>query len=69
MVAGPPDNVIVLRKAQAERNARRATGRTLCDSGFHKWQVVTQRKFDVKRGALVTAERCERCGHERVRGT
>jgi hypothetical protein len=68
-MSGPPDNVIQLRKVKAQRNARRAADRTLCDSGFHKWQVVTRNKFDVKRGALVTAERCERCGKERVRGT
>lgn len=62
-------NVIQLRKAKAQRNARRAEGRTLCDSGFHKWEVLTQTKFDVKRGRLVTTERCTRCGQERVKPT
>ena len=62
-----PGNVISLRKAKAERNARRAEGRTLCGSGFHKWQVVTDKRFDVKLGKLVTAEKCARCGQERVR--
>lgn len=69
MSGEPPDNVIVLRKAKQERNASRAEGRTYCDSGFHKWKVVTQTRFDVKHGALVTVERCERCGKERVKGT
>lgn len=68
-MSDPGDKVIQLRKAKAERNSRRAEGRTLCDSGFHKWAVVTERRFDVKRGQLVTAERCTRCGRERVRSS
>ncbi len=35
---------------------------TLCRSGFHKWKVVNERRFDVKEGKLVTTYRCERCG-------
>ena len=42
-----------------------AEGKTLCKSGFHKWKVVTERKFDVKSGKLVTQLRCERCGEEK----
>ena len=45
----------------------KADGKTLCKNGFHRWQVVTARKFDVKQGKLVTQERCERCGKERTR--
>lgn len=37
-------------------------GKTLCRSGFHKWQVVTKKQFDVKQGKLVTAYECSRCG-------
>ena len=40
-------------------------GKTLCRSGFHKWQVVTSQKFDVKQGKLVTISRCSRCGKEK----
>lgn len=47
----------------------KAEGKTLCKSGFHRWKVVTERKFDVKRGRLVTLLRCERCGMERTRLT
>lgn len=46
--------------------AQQAHGQTLCRSGFHKWQVVSARKFDVKRGRLVTLSRCRRCGRERT---
>jgi hypothetical protein len=41
-------------------------GQTLCKSGFHKWTVVTERKFDVKQGKLVTLYRCARCGKEKT---
>lgn len=41
-------------------------GKTLCRSGFHKWQVVTNQKFDVKQGRLVTVYRCARCGEQKV---
>lgn len=41
-------------------------GKTLCRSGFHKWKVVTSKKFDVKQGKLVTVSRCQRCGQEKV---
>ena len=69
LMSDSPSNVIQLRKAKAARNSRRAEGRTLCDSGFHKWEVVAHTKFDVKQGKLVTAERCVRCGKERVKAT
>ena len=45
----------------------KAEGKTLCRRGFHRWKVVTERKFDVKRGQLVTLLRCERCDTERTR--
>jgi hypothetical protein len=56
-------NVIKLSKVKQKR----AEGKTLCTSGFHKWKVVKAARFDVHEGKLITAERCERCGKERVR--
>ena len=58
-------NVTSLKKFKQ----RRAEGKTLCTSGFHKWEVLSQQRFDVKAGKLVTAERCTRCGEERTRAT
>ena len=58
-------NILSLRKFKQKR----AEGKTLCTSGFHKWEVLATRKFDVKQGKLVTAERCARCGEERTRAT
>ncbi|MFL6549723.1 MAG: hypothetical protein ACJ8OJ_13585 [Povalibacter sp.] len=57
-------SVVNLRKYKQKR----AEGKTLCQSGFHKWEPAQQR-FDVKQGRLVSAERCKRCGEERVRLT
>lgn len=37
-------------------------GKTLCKSGFHKWEIVKGNPFDVKTGKLVTRYRCMRCG-------
>jgi len=58
-------NVINLRKAKQKR----AEGKTLCGAGFHKWQTLGERRFDVKQGKLMTAQRCRRCGEERTRLT
>ncbi|WNO09787.1 hypothetical protein [Teredinibacter sp. KSP-S5-2] len=41
-------------------------GKTLCRSGFHKWEVNREKQFDVKQGRLVTIYRCCRCGKEKV---
>ena len=41
-------------------------GKTLCLHSFHKWVVVTDSKFDVRRGKLVTLYRCERCGKQKT---
>ena len=54
-------NVISLKKVKQ----RRAEGKTLCSSGFHKWQVLAEKRFDVKQGKLVSTQRCQRCGAER----
>ena len=40
-------------------------GNTLCRNGFHKWEIVQEKQFDVKQGKLVTLYRCRRCGVER----
>ena len=47
----------------------RATGKTYCGAGFHKWEPLAAQQFDVKQGKLVTVERCRRCGATRNRLT
>ena len=41
-------------------------GKTLCRSGFHKWEIVQDKQFDVKQGKLVTVSKCVRCGEQKV---
>ncbi|MGD2008603.1 MAG: hypothetical protein PVJ95_10040 [Cellvibrionales bacterium] len=40
---------------------------TLCRNGHHKWTVVNADPFAVRRGALITRYRCERCGKEKTK--
>lgn len=56
-------NVVPFKKPSRKERAR---GRTLCDSGFHKWVIDRKKQFDVKRGKLVTVHRCSRCGETKV---
>lgn len=38
----------------------------MCQHGFHKWKIWQNKQFDVQRGKLVTAYKCERCGEQKV---
>lgn len=37
-------------------------GKSLCKSGFHKWEVLAEKPFDVKQGKLLSVYKCVRCG-------
>ncbi len=37
-------------------------GKTLCRSGFHKWEVDKSKPFAVKQGKLLSVYKCQRCG-------
>jgi len=41
--------------------AERHKGNTLCRSGFHQWEVLKEKQFDVKQGKLITVYQCTRC--------
>jgi hypothetical protein len=58
--------VIKLDTARRARLQDKAKGVTMCQSGFHKWKALAERRFDVREGRLVTTERCERCHAERT---
>lgn len=58
--------VIKLNTVKRARLQEKARVTTLCGSGFHKWKVVIESRFDVRQGKLVTTERCERCHEERT---
>ena len=55
--------IVKFRKPAA---AVKHKGKTLCKSGFHRWEVVPGKPFDVKQGKLVTHFRCSRCGATRI---
>ena len=44
----------------------RNKGKTLCLHDFHKWVLISDSKFDVHKGKLVTLYRCQRCGKEKT---
>lgn len=56
-------DVIAFKKPKLSEKHK---GKSLCRSGFHKWKIVTEKRFDVKQGKLVTWSRCERCGKEKA---
>ena len=49
------------------RASEKHKGKTLCKSGFHKWEISREKQFDTKLGKLVTVYRCERCGATKVK--
>ncbi len=55
-------NVIQFKKPRLKDKFK---GRSLCKSGFHKWQVV-ETPFDVQQGKLVTRYQCSRCGQTKI---
>jgi len=42
-------------------------GKTLCRSGFHKWEVLKEKQFDVKQGKLITVYQCTRCAKSNLK--
>ena len=56
-------DVVTLKKLRSKDKHK---GKTLCKSGFHKWEVVQGNPFDVKQGKMVTRYRCSRCGAVRT---
>lgn len=63
MIAARMAKILDFKKPSAQD---RNKGKTLCLHDFHKWKVVSERQFDVKRGKLVTLYRCERCGKQKT---
>ncbi len=53
-------------KTRATKKRKKAAGKTLCKSGFHKWRADDAKQFDVKRGKLVSIMTCTRCGEQKT---
>ena len=62
---GSDHKVVPFKKPRA---GKKAQGRSLCKSGFHKWETDKTTRFDVRQGKLVTRKRCKRCGKTVVEG-
>jgi len=60
------NNIINFQTARHVARQTLAKGKTLCRSGFHKWQVQKEGRFEVKQGKLLTTERCARCDATRA---
>ena len=52
-------DVVAFKKTKAKDKHK---GKSLCRSGFHKWEVVNTNPFDIKQGKMVSRYRCSRCG-------
>ncbi len=59
-------NVLTFKKKKLSEKHK---GKTLCKSGFHKWELLNDRQFDVKQGRLVTVYQCRRCGKQKNTAT
>ena len=55
-------NVIQFKKPRLKDKHK---GRSLCKSGFHKWEVL-ETPFNVNKGKLLTTYRCSRCGESKT---
>ena len=55
-------NVIPFKKPRLKDKHK---GRSLCKSGFHKWEVL-ETPFNVNKGKLLTTYRCLRCGETKT---
>lgn len=55
-------NVIQFKKLRLKDKHK---GRSLCKSGFHKWEVL-ETPFNVNKGKLLTTYRCLRCGETKT---
>jgi hypothetical protein len=60
------NNIINLSTVRHARLQVRAKGVTLCGSGFHKWKIDTEARFEVKQGKLMTTQHCTRCNETRT---
>ena len=53
-------------KFKIPKPSEKHKGKSLCKSGFHKWEVQKEQQFDVKQGRLLSVYICKRCGEKKV---
>ena len=54
-------------KFKVPKLSEKHKGKSLCKSGFHKWEVLKEQQFDVKKGKLISVYVCKRCGEKKVK--
>jgi len=53
--------------ARARKPSEIHKEKTLCKSGFHKWEISKDKQFDSRQGKLVTLYVCRRCGANKTK--
>lgn len=53
--------IINLKQFKKQQLKKKNKARTLCDSGFHQWEIIDKNQFDVKKGQLITTSQCRHC--------
>lgn len=59
-------NITNLTQFKKQKLKQKNKAKTLCKSGFHKWETVTENTFDVKKGKLVTTYKCQFCNKIKI---
>ncbi len=54
-------NITNLTQFKKQKLKQKNKAKTLCSSGFHKWEILYEKTFDVKKGKLVTTYQCQFC--------
>ncbi|MCU7938784.1 MAG: hypothetical protein KZQ64_12175 [gamma proteobacterium symbiont of Bathyaustriella thionipta] len=61
--------IINLKQFKKQQLKKKNKARTLCNSGFHQWEIIDKNQFDVKKGQLITTYRCKQCNKIKTTAT
>lgn len=50
-----------IKQFKKQQLKKKNKAKTLCNSGFHQWEIIYNDQFDVKRGCLITTYQCKHC--------
>ena len=53
--------IINLKQFKKQQLRKKNKAKTLCNNGFHQWEIIDENQFDVKKGQLVTTLQCRHC--------
>ena len=52
-------DILQFKKPPTKKKSR---DKTLCNSGFHKWEIDKNKPFETRQGKLLSRYVCARCG-------